>query len=377
MKIVLTGVETNNKGAELMLYAILQEIERKFPDATVYVEARTVPQGLSYIKTKLRLKYWPLSKFLKTTHVNGILSHLRMPIFKDTKAVKADFYFDASGFLFSDQCKLWGTTPEYWEKLLSRQYNHKAKIVFLPQAFGPFNLELTRNALKVLGKYSSIIMPREEISYNFIKETGLVDMSKVRMYKDFTSLVEGTFPAKYKKLRNGICVIPNYSMIEQRLMSYDEYVKFLACVVNEARKSNRPVFLLNHEGIRDGELAYRCQKSVGGDIDVVTGLNALDVKGLISSAYLVITSRFHGLASAFNSCVPCLATSWSHKYEELFKDYKIDNCVLPISDLEKVAIRINQVLEEKENTKMRVHLKKQLLIMQKEANEMWKEVWSL
>ena len=34
MKIVLWGVETNNKGAELMLYAILQEIERKFPDAT-------------------------------------------------------------------------------------------------------------------------------------------------------------------------------------------------------------------------------------------------------------------------------------------------------------------------------------------------------
>lgn len=35
MKVVLSGVETNNKGAELMLYAILQEIERRSPGSTI------------------------------------------------------------------------------------------------------------------------------------------------------------------------------------------------------------------------------------------------------------------------------------------------------------------------------------------------------
>ena len=37
MKYVLNGVETNNKGAEIMLYAILQEIERRDKDAVVYL----------------------------------------------------------------------------------------------------------------------------------------------------------------------------------------------------------------------------------------------------------------------------------------------------------------------------------------------------
>ena len=62
MKIVLDGVETNNKGAELMFYAILQEIERRYPDATVYINAQRVKQGFSYLKTSLKLKDNPIRK---------------------------------------------------------------------------------------------------------------------------------------------------------------------------------------------------------------------------------------------------------------------------------------------------------------------------
>ena len=36
MRYILNGVETNNKGAEIMLYAILQEIERRDKDAVVF-----------------------------------------------------------------------------------------------------------------------------------------------------------------------------------------------------------------------------------------------------------------------------------------------------------------------------------------------------
>ena len=60
MKIVLSGVETNNKGAELMLYAILQEIERKYPTATVYLPYNGIRQGEGYnIVTSLNIKRNP------------------------------------------------------------------------------------------------------------------------------------------------------------------------------------------------------------------------------------------------------------------------------------------------------------------------------
>ena len=127
----------------------------------------------------------------------------------------------------------------------------------------------------------------------------------------------------------------------------------------------------------DEKLAYQCQKALHGETEVVTDLNALEVKGLISTAYLVVTSRFHGVASALNSCVPCLATSWSHKYAELFHDYKLNDCILPLDNFETSIAMVDKYLEERENKKIRDLLSRQVPRIQNETREMWKDVWNV
>lgn len=377
MKIVLSGVETNNKGAELMLYAILQELERKWPEAEVYVSPWAVSQGLDYVKTSLKLRYWPISSIIKKTRINGILNHLHLSPLTDTKAVKADYFIDGSGFFFSDQCKLWGTTPERWENLLKYQHKHGAKIIFLPQAFGPIELDMTKRAITSIGKYASAIMPREEISYQYLEKSGLVDMNKVHLFPDFTALVNGKFPSKYDYLKNGICIIPNLNMIEKGIMSYEDYIHLLTVIIEYGKKSGYAVYLLNHEGEGDEKLAFECKESVKCGIEVVTGLNALEVKGLIASSYLVITSRFHGLASSLNSCVPTLATSWSHKYGELFKDYGLSGYVLPTDNLNKALDDVKKLLDIEENKRIRMHLESVVPQIKVKSQQMWKMVWNL
>ena len=108
-KIVLSGVGTVNKGSELRIYAILQEIERKFPDAIVYISAPYNPQGLSYIKTKLQLKNKTIDKWrrqYKRFHIQGIakLLHINKVHLDDVYAIKdTDYFIDSSGFLVTDQ----------------------------------------------------------------------------------------------------------------------------------------------------------------------------------------------------------------------------------------------------------------------------------
>lgn len=377
MKIILTGVETVNKGAELMLYAILQEIERKWPDAVVFVEPDSVPQGLGYVHTNVKLRYWPLSGFVRRYRLNSILNRLHLPLIKDSMATRADYFFDGSGFCFSDQCGMWGRKAEWWEDVLRRQKKIGAKIVFLPQAFGPLEKDDTKEAMRVLNKYATCLMPREKVSFDYVEKSGLVDMKKVKTYTDFTSLVEGVFPTKYKHLRNGICIIPNMKMIDKGSISMDDYLELLAAIIKEGKKSGHPVYLLNHEGKKDEWLAYECRKRLNNSIEVVSNINALEVKGLIASAYLVVTSRFHGLASALNSCVPSLATSWSHKYSELFKDYGIDDYVLPLDNNEKAIVRIKEILDKDNNEKLRLQLEKKHSEIQQETRNMWDYIWSL
>ncbi len=163
-------------------------------------------------------------------------------------------------------------------------------------------------------------------------------------------------------------------MIDKGAISRDDYKKLSSSIVDLGKAMGHIVYLLNHEGQGDEQLAYELQKDLG-DIEVVTGLNALEVKGLISSAYLLITSRFHGVASALNSCVPCLATSWSHKYKELFADYNMSDCVLPLDDMDKALEMVDSYLAKEKNSQIRTHLAKQLPEIMRQTNDMWECVW--
>lgn len=380
MKIVLSGVETHNKGAELMLYAILQEIERKFPDVRVYLPFSRMRQGKGYVKTNLNFKPTPFSKFIYKCHINGLFSrlHLSKKILNRTNIVGgADWFIDGSGFAFSDQWNINDARVEMWQNMLSTLHADGCKIVFLPQAFGPVEKPNTRKALALVSKYSDLIMPREKVSYGYLESSGMVDMSKVKTFTDFTSLVEGEFPSRYEHLRNGICVIPNMRMIDKGTISFEDYIRMLTSIIDEGKKSGHTVYLLNHEGIKDEQLAYKCQERIHSDIEVVTGVNALEVKGLISSAYLVVTSRFHGLASALNCGVPSLATSWSHKYEELFRDYDLSECVLPLDNITRAVEKVASFIEKNKNKDVRRHLSQQVPRIKAQTREMWDLVWNL
>lgn len=382
MRIVLSGIETNNKGAELMLYAILQEIERKYPDAEVYLPVFAVKQGLGYIRTNISVNdkpYANLKRILSKIHLSGILRrlHINNSWLLDIQPVNnVDYFIDGSGFAFSDQWHPTVHTVKSWEYHLRRYKEQGTKIIFLPQAFGPANLQTTKDVLMVLNKYADVIMPRENVSLQYLIDSGL-NKDKIKKYTDFTSLVQGIFPKKYEHLKDGICIIPNLRMIDKGIISLQDYINLLVGIMKSASVIGRPVYLLNHEGKGDENLAYKCKEKLSASIEVVTGLNALEVKGLIASSYLCISSRFHGVASSLNSSVPCLSTSWSHKYEELYKDYGLSGSVLDITDINKCLSKVSEYLSTDVNDKIRNILDNSVPKIKTETIDMWEYIWNI
>ncbi len=379
MKILLAGVETQNKGAELMLYAILREIERNYPQAIVYLPKSRIKQGINYVTTGANLKYWPFYDWSSKLHLFKIfrsfkLSFDYLPYMASVR--NADVFFDASGFSISDQFNISDSMTWFFNEQLSVLKKRGCKIVYLPQAFGPIEKPNTKNVLNAVGNNATLIMPREKVSFKYLEEFGLGQSEKVMMYPDFTSLVDGVVPQQYEHLRNGLCVIPNRQMIRKGAVSKEQYIELIRQIILQGNETNHIVYLLNHEGVMDEKLCMELRRKLDNQIEVVSGLNALEVKGLISTAYLVVSSRFHGVASALNTCVPCLATSWSHKYKELFSDYNQKDCILPLNDNHAALLKVEEYLQENKNKSVREDLAVNVPMVKKKTKEMWEMVWS-
>lgn len=378
MIIQIDGTGTHNKGAELMLYAVLQEIERRYPDATVLYNR--LRKDKTFINTSLnfkRRKYCTILSTLDKYHFPTLLRRLSIPyaFFTTKYCVKnVNVLLDAGGFQFSDQWNMTNQELLLWERYYQKLKKQGTKIILLPQAFGPFFKENGKKSALMLDRYADVIFARDKLSYKYLLEAG-VNKGKIEQYPDFTALVEGVIPKQYESLQGYVCVIPNMKMITKGIISQDQYIASLCTLIQGIVEKKRKVFLLNHEEKRDSKLCKMINSKLHNSLEIADNLNALEIKGLISKSWLVISARYHGIASALNSGVPCFATSWSHKYNELFLEYEQSDCVLNVStiidDLDKIyyllSLEIHHYISEDIKNKNSIILRKN--------REMWDSIW--
>jgi colanic acid/amylovoran biosynthesis protein len=224
----------------------------------------------------------------------------------------------------------------------------------------------------MISKYADIIFAREIVSYNHLVNAG-VDENKIKLYPDFTTLVEGVFPKQYESVIGDVCIIPNMLMIDKDAIAKESYLLLMIQIIEKIRKNGERPFLLNHGGKDDALLCKMINDKLDKLLIIADNLTALEVKGIISQSSMLISSRFHGVASALNSGVPCLATSWSHKYEELFKDYGQSDCLMNLNDIEENLNKINFHLQKHEEVSN--HLENMKATIIEKNREMWNIVW--
>jgi len=381
MKYYLSGVNTINKGAELMLYAILQAIETHDKDAVIF----TARDGtvLSRVDTSLQLRFPPqgkLSKFMQRHRIDNLLRKLNVPIYafdKNNPSTHIDYFFDANGFWVTDQWNITQSSVEAVKRQIKRYHKRGTRIVYLPQAFGPLEKETTQQMVRNIYKYADLVFPRDAVSMNYLEQAPGYEASKTQLAHDFTSLVAGKFPEQYEHLKGGVCIIPNMRMIDRGGSTRASYISLLTQTVETCKALGYTPYFLNHEGPKDKHLITQLQKQLPEQIDAVLSLNALEIKGLIATAHLCISSRYHGVVSALNSGVPCLCTSWSHKYAELYKDYELQCLTIDENNEEASIATIREFLDNKRNNQEREHLQQVLPKIKAQTTSMWDMIWAL
>jgi len=375
MKIQIDNVTYFNLGAELMLNAVISNLKKRIPDAEFYAGKA--------------LKRSPVEKLQRSGVADySISSRIKRKILDMTKSSSFDLWnyglllndqidvvIDAGGFRFGDQWK----HNKYSNRKLVSYYKalkkENTKIFFLPQAFGPFDNHHSVEAIRIIHQYADLIFAREETSFEHLRLL-FPKSDKIRSAPDFT--VENTSMSPNNtpnnEFSNKICIVPNSRMITHvEKARTDYYFKFIKEVITLSRNNGHECFLLSFCDNEDLNACNLIVENSEGDLNLIKGVSAIEAKEIIKSSYAVFSSRYHASVSALNQNVPCVSSSWSHKYERLFDFYKMSDFIIT-GNVESDRKQFRKIIDPQTNSRIRTNLATHSANNLQLSEEMWAEI---
>lgn len=378
MYIEIRKIEFINKGAELMLMAILDQMRERYPGAT-FTSVTTHASGQIPFGRVVGCGMYPkFSHRILGRDMGGDLLGLVPRRFRERYGLvvesEVDVVIDASGYSYGDPF-----SPRRVMELAraaARWKRQGKKLVLMPQAFGPFSRRDTRRAMRRIVELADLVFARERQSMEYLVELA-GERRNLAVYPDFTILVEGELPEGFKAEKHRVALIPNSQMLA-KTSSEDghRYIPFMQVVLDRLVGRSAAPFILIHESQRDRQLAEQIRVR-HPETPVLTVESAREIKGVIGACRATIGSRFHGLVSALTQGVPSLATGWSHKYVELFEGYGCREQVLPlqITD-EALQMAVDRLLDETTYNQRASALLERAEAMRPLVQSMWERVFA-
>lgn len=336
MIVEIRDVDFRNKGAQLMLHAIVENVRPHSEVPFFVLNARTggaEDRARAGIDGKVLWKY--RSRYPLAARVYNALPAVLPRAYRRRAGIVAldevDAVLDASGYAFGDP---WGgfkgeTAARYLETLSSLG----ARTVLLPQQFGPFRRDDTGQAFGSILDAADLVYARDRYSFKWAEQVR-PGLASLRRAPDFTSTVQGRVPPACEVGEDHVLIIPNSKMVAKTPPeTAAAYRTFLAECAGLFRREGVPFAVLLHEDSDgDRQLASQLEAAVGSPLLIIREWDPLVIKGIIAGCRATVGSRYHGLISALSSGIPSVGVGWSHKYRALFEDFGCAEYLVDMGD---------------------------------------------
>ncbi|HPR63846.1 MAG TPA: polysaccharide pyruvyl transferase family protein [Thermoanaerobaculia bacterium] len=361
-----------NKGAELMLRSVIDQLNTSFQNCKIVIDPiyatreNRISLGL-YKKARI--------KFLR--HAGQQIVRLIPEKIRKTYGMitesEIDAVIDISGFAYGDK---WGTIYAREMASACKRWKHdNKKVILLPQAFGPFLNHALRKYVRTIINLADIVYARDSQSFQFLQELDGPHLN-IREAPDFTVLLDGIPSNEFKKDEKIACIVPNFRMIDMTSGETEEdYLLFLVRSIEYLHQRGITPCLLLHEYSSDIDFGNKIQSALPYSLKMIQKENPLHIKGILGSSYLVMASRFHALVGALSQGIPTIGTGWSHKYDGLFGDYGCMENLISSQELKSdPSPIIDRLLNYSARTSLVQNLKAKAENHRKLVLRMWEEV---
>lgn len=375
MKVEIYGARFVNKGAEMMLYAIVNKIKEQYPDAKFVLSCSSkeefdlLTQKGFYKRITYRkhiLDLGDLGRFIPKSvrQKNNIVLEKEI-----------DILFEASGFAYGDQWTY--RMANYVAKKFKKFKKNKTKLVVMPQALGPFINPLNNKYTTCFLNLADYVFVRDKQSLEYVK--GLdIKHNNVKLMPDFTILLKPKVEEKYILLKDNVLIVPNKKVITtSKLTNIEElYTEMLKEIVLRLKNRGIKVTFLIHEGIGDYQVAEIVNAKLPKPIEIIWEKDIYKLKGIISQSKALIGSRFHSLVSSLSQAIPSIAIGWSHKYNMLFQDFSSDKNIFKVDDRKDVYLnKVDEFFTDYELLSEKENLLNQSDVQKEKVEQMWKIIF--
>lgn len=379
LTVEVKGISFANKGAELMLHAIIAQFEERGVAARFVVE----PHGPYQRRASYGL--WQKTRYIRK-RINWLAPMKVLPqrlrtMFGMVNESEIDVVLDASGFSYGDQ---WSpaVARDRLASSIGKLRSQGKPVVVLPQALGPFEKAASKAVFKPILTQASLVFARDQHSYQYCLDLlGCSAENKpdnLAKCPDFTNLIKGIACDSWDAELHQTCFIPNAQMLAKR-QDDGQYVAFMVAALRAAQEADAKPFLLIHEADADRQLARDINAQLTTPVPVLDPGHALKIKWVIGQSRVVVSSRFHGLVSALSQGIPVLATGWSHKYQELLGDYQCAEQLFDVNqDADNAVENLRQLLIDGEAyTTLQATVQAAGDWQREAAKQMWDAVFAL
>ena len=343
MNVLITGAQFGNKGAQSMLFTVVNEVRDRYPNAEFYY----LP--LDYFKEdcfqnleKYRFhfvidekvgqdypaKFGALNMAVRAVNTQKILRNARQhgEVLALSKLWdKLDVLVDVSGYSLTSKFGI--SSINRVLRHLQTAKAHGVKTILMPQSYGPF--DFPEDVCKRIGaalKDVDLLFAREEDGLKQLRERcGVKDQAilspdivlqaqEIKWENVFTREPELRYP-RLSTIGN-VGIVPNGETV--RNGKHDVVLNTYRTIIAELRTAGKEVYIFRHSN--DLPLCREIYELVRDDAHchlIEDEIDCLSYGPFVRQFDFIVASRFHSIVHAYREHVPALVLGWAIKYQAL------------------------------------------------------------
>lgn len=346
MNVLITGAQFANRGAQSMLFTVVNEVRNRYADAEFYYLPldyyrencfkHCEEYRINFVYDDLALRDYPvrygiagkIKRDIDCITMQRKISKYNVPNLSDIWN-KIDVMIDVSGYSLTSKFSI--SSVDRMLRHINTAKSAGATVIILPQSYGPLNFgDKTEAVCKRIGEAFSkvdLLFAREqegkEVLENECGVTGAVlspdivlqaqEIKWENVYKEKPEL-------NIRKLETegNVGIVPNGETVKNGnkefvLASYKRFIE-------ELRSKGKEIYIFRHSD--DIALCRDIYELVKEDEHchlIEDEMDCLTYSEFVKQFDFVIASRFHSVVHAYREKIPAFVLGWAIKYQELTK----------------------------------------------------------